>query len=210
MIKGKVCKIFVHHAALDDRIYYKEARTLKDAGYDVNMVCRLQCGAFTDMGGRPVGYPDENGLWDYNGITFYGISKRKGLLGKWKEYKDLVRVGVSLKASVYHCHDDDIALIAAVKIKNLLGNSTKLIWDIHEFYSVSWRDIPKYGVKSILLHFFTYIRKKAINCSDYLITANNVVRGQTLIFNRFKKVEVLENAPVLSIFKEQEKTLIQL
>ncbi len=202
----KVCMILLRHAALDDRIYYKEARTLLNAGYDVHLLCRLSDCAFTDMGGRPVGYPDENGVWKHDGITFHGITKRKGLLGKWREYKDLVRVGLSLKADVYHCHEPDIALSAAVKIKQALGPTTKLIYDMHEFGSGSWKDIVKSGLKNIALHIFTCKRKKAINCSDYLITANTIVRGHTLIFNRYRKVEILENAPILSIFKEQEQT----
>jgi len=202
----KVCMILLRHAALDDRIYYKEAKTLLNAGYDVHLLCRLRDGAFTDMGGRPVGYPDENGAWQYDGMTFYGIPKRKGILGKYKEYKVLVRVGLSLKADVYHCHESDIALSAAVKIKKTLGASTKLIYDMHEFGLGPWKDIVKSGLKNIVLHLFTCGKKRAVNYSDYLITANSIVRGRTLIFNRYKKVEVLENASVLSIFKEQEQT----
>jgi len=206
MMSKKVCMISLRHAALDDRIYYKEAKTLLNAGYEVYLLCRLWDGAFTDMGGRPVGCPDENGIWEYDGITFHGISKRKGLLGKWREYKDLVRVGLSLRADIYHCHETDIALSAAVKIKKTLGASTKLICDMHEFGSGSWKDIVKSGLKNIALHFFTCGIKRAINCSDYVITANTIVRGRTLIFNRYKKVEILENAPVLSIFKDGEKS----
>lgn len=206
MTQKKVCMISLRHPALDGRIYYKESRTLLNAGYDVHLLCRLWDGAFTAIGGKPLGYPDKNGEWKHDGMTFHGIPKRNGLLGKYLEYKDLVKVGLTLKADIYHCHDSDIALSAAVKIKQILGASTKLIYDMHEFGSASWKDIVKSGVKLIILSLFTCGRKRAINYSDYLITANTIVRGYSLFINRYKDVEILENSPVLSIFKEQTQT----
>lgn len=207
MTQKKVCMISLRHPALDGRIYYKESRTLLNAGYDVHLLCRLQDGAFIAIGGNPVGYPDKNGEWQYDGMTFHGIQKRKGLIGKYLEYKDFVKVGLSLKADIYHCHDSDIALSAALKIKQILGASTKLIYDMHEFGSASWKDVVIYGgVKGVILHLFTCGRKRAINYSDYLITANTIVRGYSLVINRYKDVVALENSPVLSIFKEQAQT----
>ena len=208
MISKKVCMLFLRHSALDDRIYYKEAKTLLNGGYDVHLLCRMHDGVFTNMGGIPVGYPDENGVWKHDGITFHGIRKRSGLLGKWLEYKDLVRVGLSLKADVYHCHESDIALSAAMRIKKSLRNSTKLIYDLHEFGSASWKDILLSDLRNIVLHIFTCGRKKAINCSDYIITANTIVRGFSLVINRHKNVEILENGPILSIFKDMGKSMV--
>lgn len=207
MTQKTVCMIFLRHSALDCRIYYKEARTLRDAGYNVHLIGRLSSkGAFYDMGGNSIAFPDQNGIWEYDGMVFHGIKRRRGIVGKILEVRDLVRVGLELKADVYHCHESDIALSAAVKIKKTLKSSTKLIYDMHEFGPGSWKYVVKSGLKNIALYLFTCGMKRGVNCSDYLITANTIVRGRTLIFNRYKKVEILENAPVLSIFKDGERS----
>jgi len=206
MAQKKVCMIFLRHAALDCRIYYKEARTLRDAGYDVHLLGRLKDGAFTDMGGNPVAYPDSNGEWKYDGMTFHGIPKRAGLIGKYLEYRDLVKVGLSIKASMYHCHESDIAMAAAITIKKKLNQESRLIFDLHEFWPVSWKEMVRTDVRSLAFQIFTPGWKKSINASDFIITANTIVRGHLLVANRFKNVVVLENAPVLSIFKEPEGT----
>ncbi|MBU1873973.1 glycosyltransferase, partial [bacterium] len=49
----------------------------------------------------------------------------------------------------------------------------------------------------------TYRMKNAIKYCDYIITANDVVRARSLIYNRFKLVDIISNVPNLTIFNEE-------
>lgn len=205
MAKKKVCVISLHHPALDSRIYYKEAITLRNAGYDVHIICRLNNKTFTEMGGKPIGCPNKNMEWNYDGFTFHGVLKRKGFFGKWLEYKETIKIGLSIKANFYHCHESNIALAAALKIKQKIGMSSKLIFDIHEFSRKGWTERVPFGFKNVYYFLFLNWEKKAINHTDYLITANSITRAYFLIDNKYKKVEILQNVPILSIFKDKKK-----
>lgn len=200
----KVCMIGLRHAALDCRMYYKESKTLLKAGYDVHLLCRLRYGAFTDMGGRPVGYPDANGEWKYDGMTFHGIPKRKGLLGKWLEYKDLVKVGLSLKADVYHCHGSDVSLAASVKIKKKLATKTKFIFDSAEF----WAGIFAYKVSrrfySLAYLIITQIEKRMLNCCDSLIASDLPTAGVLQVYNLTRRVSIIYNSPIIHFYNENK------
>lgn len=173
--------ILLHHHALDPRIYYKKAITLRDAGYDVHLICRLHNKAFTEMGGKPIGYPDKNMEWKHDGFTFHGVLKRKGIFGKWLEYKETVKIGLSIKANFYHCHESNVTLAAALKIKQKLGMSSKIIFDMHEFTRKGWMEKLPFGFKDIYYFLFLNWEKKAINHVDYLITANSITRASSLI-----------------------------
>jgi glycosyltransferase involved in cell wall biosynthesis len=201
----KVCMIFLRHTAWDDRIYYKEARILRDAGYDVHLICRLRDGAFTDMRGRAVGYPDESGQWHYDGMTFHGIPKRKGLFGKWLEYKDLVRVGLSLKADVYHCHESDIALMATSRIKRHLLKKTKFIFDSHEFWSGCWAYTIMGPYYHLILHLISQIEKHFLKYTDYLIASDVPTAGALQLYDLSKKVSVIYNSPMIHLIDSSNK-----
>jgi glycosyltransferase involved in cell wall biosynthesis len=204
----KICMIFLRHSALDCRIYYKEARSLVNAGYDVHLLGRLKDNAFTDMGGNPVGYPDKDGVWQHEGLTFHGIRKRNGIFGKWIEYKDLVREGLSLNADVYHCHESDIALAAAVKIKKVLGKKTRLVFDSHEFWAGSWAYSLMGARYRIIWPLTSIIEKAFLKHTDYLITADIPTAGILQLYDLNKKVAIIYNSPVIhSICSDQQQSI---
>jgi glycosyltransferase involved in cell wall biosynthesis len=190
------------HAALDDRIYYKEARTLRDAGFDVHLICRLVDGAFTDMGGRAVGRPNPEGKWQYDGMTFHGLYKRGGIIGKVREYQAIVNIGLGINADVYHCHESDIALAAAVSIKKLLPSS-KLVYDMHEYWPGAWSSKIRLGLSTLVNIVFKLWELRAFRVCDYVFTANSIVRGYALTQYRYARTAVLLNSPELSIFKDE-------
>jgi glycosyltransferase involved in cell wall biosynthesis len=206
MAKKKICMILLRHSALDDRIYYKEARTLRDGGYDVHLLCRLQNGAFCGMGGKAIGYPDKNGQWNYDGITFHGIARRKGLWGKWLEYKDLVKEGLSIKADVYHCQETDVALAAAGRIKKQLGKKTKFIFDSHEFYAGIWAYKISSRYYHLILPSVSMTERHFLKHADYLITSDIATAGVLRSYDLNRKVTVIYNSPVIHLFDTNGET----
>ena len=225
MSRCKVCVLTINHSALDDRIFYKEGISLRKAGYNVTLVAPLSDEGFLfDMSGNKIA-DSETTVQDIKIICFKKNKSRFGRihsilelirlasLGRFnlgKEYADLIDKGVELEADVYHCHEI-WSLYAGMLIKKRLqkmGREPKLVYDVHEFHPAVTYDVKNYMdrvynlfLRRTIVHF----EKKALQYTDYVITANQITRGYLLILNRFIQVEVLYNCPVLSILQERER-----
>jgi glycosyltransferase involved in cell wall biosynthesis len=195
----KVCMLSRQHSVIDCRIYYKEARTLRDAGYDVHIITRLLNGAFPDMGGNIFSYPDEDGIMRYDGMTFHGFQKRRGVWGKYQEYKDLVRIGLSLNADFYHCHESDIVLASGAKIKKTLSKKTKFIFDSHEFSAADWAYYVMGSYYRTIWPLFSKIEKIFLKNDDYFIASDLPTAGALQLYDLNRKVTVIYNSPVLGL-----------
>ena len=135
MPKAKVCMLTTDHAALSSRIFYKEARSLQQAGYDVTLLApRNDEGFLLDMGGNKIA-SGETTLYD---VRIIGFSQEKrgilriGIISKLmrlavltglrmgaKLFTELIDKGASLNADVYHCHEI-FSLYAGIQIKKRL------------------------------------------------------------------------------------------
>jgi glycosyltransferase involved in cell wall biosynthesis len=200
--------VALRHAALDDRIYYKEARSLAGAGYDIHVINRLRNGAFTDMGGNPVGYPDDGGAWVHDGIVFHGIARQQGTTGRWREYHDTVKLGLSLKADVYHCHESDIALFATAKIKKTLQSQTKFIFDAHEYWAGAWAHLLCKHCYYASFVFCSLLERHLLRNADHIIASDAPTAGALQVYDLNRKVTVIYNSPVIQL--QEEKSAVRL
>ncbi|TBL70844.1 glycosyltransferase family 4 protein [Paenibacillus thalictri] len=111
--KPKVCIMTSVHQPYDIRIFYKQARSLAAAGYDVNLIAQKQ----------------ENTEEEVDGVRFIPVPKSKNRVERisktvWQVFSKAVKQ----KADIYHFHDPEL-LPAGIMLK-LLGK--KVIYDIHE------------------------------------------------------------------------------
>ena len=110
-MKNRVCVLTTAHQAHDVRIFYKECRSLAQAGYEVHLIAS---------------HHQEKKVDD---ISIIPLSTREGRLYRFlfKGWKVLWKA-IKLRADVYHFHDPD--LIPAGLFLKLIGK--KVIYDVHE------------------------------------------------------------------------------
>jgi glycosyltransferase involved in cell wall biosynthesis len=106
----RVCILSSVHRALDNRVFYREARSLQRAGYQVTLVGVHEQDEVRD-GVRIVGLPLVPRRW-------------RPLL--WRR---LVREALATEADVYHFHDPELLLIAPWL---RLRTNKPTVYDVHE------------------------------------------------------------------------------
>jgi len=79
----------------------------------------------------------------------------------------------------------------------------KLIYDSHEYWPANYSKNTHCLRKKILEKIMKNFEKKLIHYVDYVITANQIVRGYILLLNRNKEVEVIYNSAPEHIFKPE-------
>ena len=183
----KICILTSVHPALDVRIFYKEAKTLVRAGYDVVLVAQH----------------DKEEIIE--GIKIIPLPKPKNRFFRIfflarKAYK----IALEQKADIYHFHDPEL-IPWAIKLKKKTG--TKVIYDVHEdvpkqILSKHW--IPKI-LRKITSSLFNFYEKKMAKNFDFVITVGEDVKES------FKKenphVETVKNFPILDYFKNTHSEL---
>ena len=185
-----ICMITTDHSPLDDRIFYKEALSLQEAGYKVSILCREdENGRLHNLKGEVINEQSET-PFPVNGINIRGIHpKGNAVLNKFflsRFYKKIIHEGVNLNADVYHVHEPETVLIGQAILKKL--PNAKLIFDSHEFNYGN-------GSKEKFIRRFYYPKLQ------YLITANQVTRGAFLSNLPHLKTETIYNYPDQNVFK---------
>lgn len=176
----------INHSPLDDRIFYKEAISLQNAGFDLyQIVCGTSNGAVYDMGNTTLLNPDLNKELHFNQIPTFvipapadSINKMLYKIFKGSFFNQYIQKGIEIKADVYHAHEP-VTFYLATKIAAKTG--AKVVFDSHESYTTG---TPKER----------YILKTQIRKLKYLITANHLTRGYLLGINPQIKSQVIYNA----------------
>lgn len=180
----KICILTSGHTALDDRIFYKEAMSLAKVCTDITIVC-----------------PDNSISSLYSGVKFKPIVRRANWWNRFKNLKELYQKAIEARADIYICHELD-SLIIGVLVKTKIR--CKLIYDSHEFSPASFAEHFPKVFSQIVCRLLVWLEAKLIVYVDNILTVNEVLRGYFLMLNRFKRVDVLYNAPNLEIFKDFE------
>jgi len=120
----KVCVLTSAHPAKDARIFYKEARSLAQAGYKVVLIAQAPAGRLSSV-------PGEETADGVRLLYFPPVSNRWQRLLNVRALYTLAR---DQEADIYHFHDPDLIPVGLALQKNL---GRPVIYDIHEYYSDS-------------------------------------------------------------------------
>jgi glycosyltransferase involved in cell wall biosynthesis len=179
-----VCILSSVHSALDNRIFYREARSLQRAGYDVTLIAvheRNQCKDGTQIIGLPH-------------------------LPRWQRplvWLKLLRHALSRRADVYHFHDPELLLIMPC-LRLLTGKPT--IYDVHEAYA-DFIEVKGYipaWLRHPLAWMFGRLEPLAARMHSALIFADDQVASSFRDVQRSKAT--LFNYPALSFVKNAVAT----
>jgi glycosyltransferase involved in cell wall biosynthesis len=114
LVKTKVAHLSSHHNILDNRIFYRECRSLAAAGYEVVLVAQHDHDEIRD-GIRIRAVPRHRNRLKRVTVTAFRV-----VLGAWRE-----------KPAVFHLHDPE--LIPWGALLRLLGR--RVIYDVHEDFT---------------------------------------------------------------------------
>jgi glycosyltransferase involved in cell wall biosynthesis len=170
----KICILTTGHQALDNRIFYKQALSLRKKYEDITLIV-----------------PDDREEYIQEGIKILGVQKADSLYGRFKLGDTVVAKALGVQADIYHFHDFEL-IYKVLPLKKALPKA-KLIYDVHEHYpdmmSMS-RKVPKLLrplATLIVDKSETYLAAKF----DQLITADDAVQERFKKYN--SRVDVIYN-----------------
>lgn len=119
---ARVCVITSVHRPFDQRIFYKQARSLAAAGHGVTLVA-----------------PADLDRQEVDGVTVLGIPQPRSRLTRPLTWLHLWRWVVRLRPDVVHLHDPELLLLAPM-LELSAGHQIDLIYDVHEYLVDSVRE----------------------------------------------------------------------
>ena len=181
----RVCMITSLHFPKDDRIFFKEAMSLKKRGFEVSILCFTdENGQIKDMAGNVLNLDNQSKI-ESEGIQIIGIKKQSGFfqnilhkLGKGECWNEFTEKAKEINADVYHAHEPQTAFIG-LKIKK--QTNAKLIYDAHEPWIFS-RSIKEW-----------FLKKLTLSKLKNIISANSITQQSLLKENLKLNIEVIYN-----------------
>lgn len=170
-----------------DRRVWQEACALRDAGYDVSVVCPQMRGYVT---------PEET----IDGIQIYRhwISEEAaGFAGFFREYISALwgetrlawKVWRRHRFDVLHlCNPPDLLFLVALPFKLLFG--VKVIYDVHDLCPEMFE--AKFGRRGLLYRFVRLAERMTYACADVVLATNQSVRSVALARGRKADDRVFE------------------
>ncbi|NLI92262.1 MAG: glycosyltransferase family 4 protein [Peptococcaceae bacterium] len=161
----KICILTTGHQAFDNRIFYKQALSLRKKYEDITLIV-----------------PDEREEYSEQGIKIIGVKRADSLYGRFRLGDTVVEKAIQVKADIYHFHDFEL-IYKVRKIKKALPES-KIIYDVHEHYPDMMRmsrKVPKI-VRPIATFLVDKTELRLARKFDQIITADDAVK------ERFDKV----------------------
>lgn len=189
--KIKILMIAMQHCANDDRVFYKEALSLKKNGYAVSYLLLTDSeGYIKDMSGRILNKSKQREFF-LDGIKIIGIKPpsniltsllNKVFLGKFQQ--EVISSILKEKGDIYHAHEP-ISLRIAIKAAKLTNK--KVVFDSHE----SWIGGT---IKEQL------IKKKYLKKIKYLIAVNEGILENLSQDVKFNCTEIIYNCSLPALF----------
>jgi len=175
----KICILTSVHPVFDARIFYKEAKALANAGYDITLIAQHHKDEVID------------------GIKIIALPKPKN---RWERFLKtdflLYKKALQEKADVYHFHDPEL-LPWTLRLKHKTG--AKIIYDVHE--DVTKQLLFKYWIpkffRKVISRIFNFLEKFTSKNFDLIIAATPDIK------NNFKQKNVIDikNYPIIRVFE---------
>ncbi|MEZ0536158.1 glycosyltransferase family 4 protein [Caldicellulosiruptoraceae bacterium PP1] len=183
----KVMIVTSAHPWDDERVFYKEARSLAKK-YDLYLC------AIADFEEKVI-----------DNVKIYGLKKQKRHKRIHNHFEILKHI-IKIKPKVVHFQDPDLLLLGLF-LKIFMFK--KIIYDVHEDYPLAFKNrhyIPKY-LKGIFSWLFNFIEKFTSLWFDVVITVTDVIKNKFWNKNCFtiKNYPVLDNWIVKKDFVEKEE-----
>lgn len=170
----------VHHPQ-DPRIFHRQCKTLRDAGYTVHLVAQRSASATVE------------------GIHIHALPEVDGRVARLKLQVPMYRIARSIPAEVYHIHDPELIPVAWL-LKRTTGAS--VIYDMHE-------DYRGHGpVQGRVLHA---LERWAFRWIDHVVYANaahrSIVDGARGAATRIPNYPVAPDAEKASLRRVPQRVL---
>jgi glycosyltransferase involved in cell wall biosynthesis len=179
-VPTKVCVLTSAHPAFDVRIFHKECKSLRRAGYEVTLVAPHQESQRVD------------------GVTLKAVMPATGRLERcFKTTAAVYRAAVAIDADIYHFHDPELMMIGLL----LEVRGKKVIYDLHEDLplTVSYKPyIPKW-LQRPLAKILGILESLATRYFSGLIAATPEIAAR---FSGHSNVAVVQNYPLREEFPE--------
>jgi len=174
---SKICMLSTVHQALDDRIFYREAKTLARAGYEVVLIAQHDGDEMVDEV-KIVALPKPRNRF----ARIFGLT--------WRAF----RLALREHAEVYHFHDPELLPIG-VLLK--IFTRAKVIYDVHE--DVPEQILTKHWIPRLLrrplARVFNAFEKLLARVLDAVVVATEGIAEK---FARLKPI-VVHNYPDLGM-----------
>jgi glycosyltransferase involved in cell wall biosynthesis len=144
----KICHLSSVHFRFDTRIFHRECKTLRDAGYTVTVIGQR---------GWLENYPKKDGILVENveGIKVISFLMPKNRFSRILKQIKLFNLAKYERAKIYHFHDPELIPLA-ILLK--LITHAKVIWDAHEDYthlsSRYWIPLPLRKIAGCIFYWF--------------------------------------------------------
>jgi glycosyltransferase involved in cell wall biosynthesis len=211
------------HSYLDNRIFYKEAKSLKNAGYEVSIIAPMNNeGYLLDSSNQPYFKCGDDPFVD-SGINVIGYTKTYRKIKnenieelRYKIHLDfknniinnkiddleinLINKGMEIDADIYHAHEIS-SIYAAVKIKQLKaaqGKKVKVIYDVHEYFPSIFKDMVATSdqYKALYEKMIIEFERTVLPWCDSVITVSESIKDYLVSLNKNKTVHVIRNVPL--------------
>lgn len=186
------------HPALDNRVFYREARSLQRAGYDVMLVA----------------VHDQDEVKD--GIRIVALPK----VPRWKRplvWLDLLQKARRSEADIYHFHDPELLLVSPL-LRLITGKP--VVYDIHEVYAdfIKVKDYLPAWIRYPVAWLFGWLEPLLARMQSGLIFADEEIAKQfrsfwgpkTTLFNYPSRSFVQQAGDVVASCERSEPVVLYL
>jgi len=169
---------------MDKRVFYKEARSLAEAGYDV-----VHLAPDHDQG--------QQYEWEQDGVRIVNYVPFRGLMGRLMGLFKLYRMAKSVDARVYHCNEVDSWVVGVMM--HIL-NGRLCVFDVHEHYPEefaekrisSWaRPLVRCGVVSLMRLLSKFTDRVVVAKTSLLADFTHMPEGHVVAVRNFVPVSLL-------------------